>query len=188
MTAMTMCLAATAQHAGSPRIVLTADFLASDGYSSYEDVSKYRQISEQFIALCSGPKLRARDLTRSFQAQLKDRSLGVENPESELSAIFSNWMDSRPLDQASRSTQSTEMLISGFIDGEPRIFVASEFQERCVEVSDRYAIGAGSGAAMGMLDWRGLSENSPLRRALYLAYEAKRIRKETIRLANVSRC
>jgi hypothetical protein len=74
-----MCLAVKCQFAGDPRIVLVADYLAADDYASYEDVSKYAKVSDQFMTLVSGPELKARDIVRLYQQRMQGVNLGMDD-------------------------------------------------------------------------------------------------------------
>jgi hypothetical protein len=67
------------------------------------------------------------------------------------------------------------LLLAGFIERESRLFYITESDCQTVEIDRRHAIGIGAGAAIGMLDWRGISTSSSLDHSLYAAYESKRI-------------
>jgi 20S proteasome alpha/beta subunit len=171
---MTMCLAAKAQLAGYPRLVYCCDFLATDDYSSYEDVSKYDVISAELMALFSGPITAGTELLRLYRKRLA----GVAITDDNIFALLQSPMEEFRKRVSERKTesppQSVDLLIFGFVEAAPRIFYIGQ-QHELQEHPMYCAIGSGAQAALPILDWRGLSSMSRLDEVVYAAYEAKRI-------------
>lgn len=175
-TAMTMCLAAKAQLSGYPRLVFCCDFLATDDYSSSEDVSKYEVIADGLMALFAGPVTAGQEMLRLYQKRLKGMAITEDNIFTALQEPMDEFRErvSRRKRDPESPPQYVDLLIFGFVEAIPRIFSIGQGYE-LQEHSAHCVIGSGAQAAWPILDWRGLSSMSRLDEALYVAYEAKRI-------------
>jgi hypothetical protein len=172
LKAVTLCIAAHAEHHGDRKIVFCADALVGDDYSVLETAFKAElDIARGVIALCSGPLDQIEDVVAIYKRRFSERPPKIQEYKEELAVGYREFKDSLTRRGIKRPT--AELIIGGFIEGEPKIaHVGPQGIYACPYF---YAIGTGAVIADAMLRWRHPGRFSDLYGTMYFVYEAKRM-------------
>ncbi len=173
--AVTVCIAATCQDKGEPRIVVCADTrLSYPNIGSTNTTVKVDVLGHGWLVQMAGDWSAVRILC----SLLKDRI------QAQTSVTLRNIMKEskeavREFKRGPAFTQSdtTQLLISGFEGKEPHILSVSIFDggKEQIELREPFgSIGSGFGVADILLSLRECRPDMPLPYVAYLVYEAKR--------------
>ena len=179
--AVTLCIAATCQEQGHPRIVLCSDTrldyadLGSTNTTCKLDVLGHGwcvQLAGEWGGVsyfCSLIREGVQDSPGPF-ASIRD----IESQAKRATATFLK-------SSLCKTDQVYQLLLSGFLDKRPVLFTVSIFERNPkVELSDSFAvIGYGYTIASTVLKLREYHSGMPLSYASYLVYEAKRCSEKT---------
>jgi len=171
---VTLCIAEKCQHAGEPQVVCCFDAQVGDDYSASESAYKFKQLSNQAVAMYSGPLILAGDLISDYEDALRDEALTRQAYRDRL------WVPMKShLDKMEKSAEflpgqdQPQLLIVLILEKEFRLVTVDE--HGISESPFFAAIGSGSDSAIAMLRWRRADALTPMNTAIYYAYEAKRL-------------
>lgn len=200
---MTLCIAALAQHAGSPRIVLCFDSKVSSDEFSSETEYKFKALGSQLCSLFSGAPGRAKELAwiyreflretvldkQSIVDQLREpikrfkrrlanaylgRSMGLSYEE--VLQKGKDWFGEdfqKRLLNLETHPLRVDLIIAGFIGDFP---VLCELRDGDLEWRTTFSlIGTGAYTAEPAMHARKHIDQTPLYSAIYNVYEAKKI-------------
>lgn len=201
---MTLCIASGCRRDKENLIVLCADLKAGSWGARAEIGFKFRWEALNWPLLISGDMSRAAEIAKTFGAVLNGTKLNYINvldamkeaaniyrekladeivrrhlsvPYEYLKKNKSEFPESRVLEtytQISQMDSGAELIIAGFIDSEPFIFIME--RDCAVSVRDNFAcVGTGAYIAEPALYQRAQNRSLSLSRSLYHVYEAKRL-------------
>ena len=172
--AMSLCIASHAynQRHHKRQIILCSDALAGDEYSTSETTLKFDiRLGTEVAILFAGTVDYAEDAISTYRDRLSKVSLTLSGYKEELYVGFQEFSDS--LIRRGVERPDVQLLIAGFIEGEPRItYVDSHGVQLIPSVA---AIGSGAYMADAILRWRKPDQYLSTHAALYFVYEAKRL-------------
>jgi hypothetical protein len=201
---MTLCIAASCRHENTNMIVLCADMKVGTWAAKAEIGYKLRWARLNWPAMISGEMSRAIDLVKTFNVHLNSielnswnvldamryagnifrEKLADEIVRRNLSVSYeylkknkSKFPPPKVLEtytQIGQLDSEAELIITGFVEGEPYIFVV----ERDCTVTQREnfaCVGTGAYIAEPALYQRRQNRSATLARTIYHTYEAKRL-------------
>lgn len=170
---MTLCIAAHAMNHRdiTNQIVFCCDALIGDSASTTEDATKWNFIQDRVVAMYSGTKDHADDAIDIYTSRLKASPLTKADCKEQIYVGFKEFKERLKLRGVKRT--DLELIIAGFIEGEPRIFYASAHGVQGIH--EFVAIGSGALVADAMLRLRKPSSRMDSSQIMYFVYEAKKL-------------
>jgi hypothetical protein len=166
---VTLCIATPAcDESSSAGIVLCIDYLISDDLPKLSYKGDF-SFASKLVATVDNLEDSA-TLIRFCKARIQG-SLTLDSIKEQL------WQGMQDFKQAllrlGRDHSDAQLLISGFVENEPRIIYLNE---QGLLISQSFlAIGSGEGVAQAMLTWRKVTRDTLFDEAIHYVYEAKRI-------------
>ena len=173
--AMTVCIALSCREDDELRIVLCMDSRLDETYSSTDSANKVDAIGHNWFALISGDDwIMANELSRFIGKNFAEAPCPTEREEpfTIIKQATSDFQSS-PFCTASHRV---DLIVGGFIGEEPMLMYTgyADGQPYTALSGDMAVIGSGSSIATAFLKIRKYGPMSSVRRALYIAYEAKK--------------
>lgn len=167
---MTLCIAAkcsTCMGLNRPAIVLCADKRLELPTAGADIGFKFEDLGQGWVAMLAGTVANALELCTQYRAYLPDREITDQN----LIETFTEPAKNQ-LEKSGADLLGCDLIICGFIDGQPHILWVNEEAQVTREGHFR-SIGQGSSNADAMLHYREQRNSLPFIRTLYHVYEAK---------------
>jgi 20S proteasome alpha/beta subunit len=173
---VTVCIAAICQENGEPRVVICSDTRLDYGDLGSTNTScKIQLAGWGWCSQLAGGWSGANQLSSLITSRIKSlpsEPTRLDQVAEEVQKSAKRFLRSPFFD----SDETYQILLSGFIQGEPQLLCLSIYGGK-MDVSSRDtfgAIGSGHEIANSILSLREYERSSPLQYSVYMVYEAKR--------------
>jgi hypothetical protein len=157
-----------------PRIVICLDSRLDEVYTSSDSAIKFDSLGHNWFTLLSGDWFPAKELVRFLSARLKAATCPAARDDifSLVKVATADFKSSPFCEENCR----IDLIVGGFINGEPML-ISTGYETNAPYTrlaGDLAVVGSGAQIAIAVLRMRKCNSSTSVRRAIYLAYEAKK--------------